>query len=59
MNDQEANSCLWELLPLYADPDPEIRMAFECYLAKTMSHCDKLINNLPRHPDDADIMNQE
>jgi hypothetical protein len=59
MNDHEANSCLWELLPLYADPDPEIRAAFECFLAKTSSHSDKLINNLPRHPDDADVLNQE
>lgn len=47
---------MWQLLPLYADPNPEVREAFESKLAKAPSHVEQLINDLPRHVEDFDLL---
>lgn len=53
MNDNEANMCLWEILPLFADPNPHIRRVFVSYISKSLNFTDKLIRFLPKHPDDS------
>ncbi|KAI9005894.1 armadillo-type protein [Gaertneriomyces semiglobifer] len=47
---------MWAVLPLYADPNENIRRVFSRYLRRAPSRLDALVKAVPPHPDDSLVL---
>ena len=53
LSDNQANVILWQLIPLYADPNTNIRQIFARHMKSIPSYTDVLIKFLPPSVDDS------
>ncbi|KAJ1562765.1 hypothetical protein HK096_003735 [Nowakowskiella sp. JEL0078] len=52
----QASTIIWVILPLYADPNKKVRLAFIRYLKQQSPSIESLGKALPPHPDDSVIL---
>lgn len=59
ISDNQANAILWSLIPLYFDPNPEIRKALVNFINRSSTCWDTLAISLSAHPDDTFVYPSE
>ncbi|KAJ3226007.1 hypothetical protein HK099_005713 [Clydaea vesicula] len=58
ISDNYANTILWEILPLYFDPNPEVRQVFVKFITKVPTYYEVLCKFVTTHPDDSYVVPQ-